>query len=124
MSNNIAGFNPNASGTQQNLSAPLRLAIDQAAETGHELVIVGFGAEGWCGLCEKQRDDPAFRRYGSHRPLAPEIDPRRGHRPLAPEIDPRRGHGPLAPVLDPPGEVLFLGGWLPVHSIVNRRDGT
>ena len=31
-----------------------RLAIDQAAATGQELVIVGFGAAGYCGLCTGQ----------------------------------------------------------------------
>lgn len=35
-------------------SAPLRLAVTQAAATGHELLIVGFGAAGHCGLCNAQ----------------------------------------------------------------------
>ena len=37
-----------------NPSAPLRLAVTQAAATGHELLIVGFGAAGHCGLCNAQ----------------------------------------------------------------------
>ena len=32
-------------------TAAWRTAIDQAAESGHDLVIVGFGAAGYCGLC-------------------------------------------------------------------------
>jgi hypothetical protein len=43
-----------------NPSAPMRLAVTQAAATGHELVIVGFGAAGYCGLCNKQMLDPAW----------------------------------------------------------------
>jgi hypothetical protein len=35
-------------------TAVWREAIDQAAVTGHDLVIVGFGADGYCGLCDKQ----------------------------------------------------------------------
>lgn len=41
-------------------SSPMRLAVDQAAATGHEMVIVGFGAVGYCGLCDKQMLDPAW----------------------------------------------------------------
>ena len=43
-----------------NASAPMRLAVSQAAATGHELVIVGFGAAGYCGLCDKQMLDPKW----------------------------------------------------------------
>ena len=35
-------------------SAPMRLAVTQAAATGHEILIVGFGAAGYCGLCNDQ----------------------------------------------------------------------
>eukprot|EP01062_Namystynia_karyoxenos_P010762 TRINITY_DN13830_c0_g1_i2.p1 TRINITY_DN13830_c0_g1~~TRINITY_DN13830_c0_g1_i2.p1 ORF type:complete len:583 (+),score=65.77 TRINITY_DN13830_c0_g1_i2:85-1749(+) len=44
-------------------SAAMRLAVDQAASTGHELVIVGFGAAGWCGMCFAQLNDPNFRKW-------------------------------------------------------------
>ena len=40
--------------TDPNPSAPLRLAVTQAAATGHEILIVGFGAAGHCGLCDAQ----------------------------------------------------------------------
>ena len=41
-------------------STPMRLALTQAAQTGHELVIVGFGAAGYCGLCDSQMLDPKW----------------------------------------------------------------
>mmetsp|Transcript_34143 Transcript_34143/g.102956 ORF Transcript_34143/g.102956 Transcript_34143/m.102956 type:complete len:948 (-) Transcript_34143:12-2855(-) len=41
-------------------SAPMRLAVTQAAATGHELVIVGFGAAGYCGLCDEQMLNPTW----------------------------------------------------------------
>eukprot|EP00967_Tisochrysis_lutea_P130735 scaffold226534_cov35-Tisochrysis_lutea.AAC.4 len=62
MANNVSGFELNATGPQ-NLSPSLRVAIDQASATGVELVIIGFGAAGWCGLCKSQRESAAFRRY-------------------------------------------------------------
>ena len=42
-------------------SASFRLAIDQASLTGHELVIVGYGADGWCGMCFDQLKNNTFR---------------------------------------------------------------
>jgi len=62
MANNVSGFELNATGPQ-NLSPSLRVAIDQASATGVELVIIGFGAAGWCGLCKSQRESAAFRRW-------------------------------------------------------------
>jgi len=44
-------------------TATFRLAIDQAASTGHELVIVGFGAAGWCGMCFAQLNNATFRSW-------------------------------------------------------------
>ena len=35
-------------------TAVWRRAIDQAAASGHNIVIVGFGAAGYCGLCDGQ----------------------------------------------------------------------
>eukprot|EP00759_Apiculatamorpha_spiralis_P003710 PhF_6_TR11721/c0_g1_i1/m.19116 len=35
-------------------TAAFRLAIDQAAQTGFEIVIVGYGAAGYCGMCDDQ----------------------------------------------------------------------
>jgi hypothetical protein len=35
-------------------TAVWRLATDQAAATGQEIMIVGFGASGYCGLCTGQ----------------------------------------------------------------------
>jgi hypothetical protein len=43
--------------------ARLRLAVDQASITGHELVIVGFGAAGWCGMCFEQLRNSTFRSW-------------------------------------------------------------
>ena len=44
-------------------SASMRLAVDQASETGHELVIIGFGASGWCGMCFEQLRNDTFRAW-------------------------------------------------------------
>ena len=38
----------------------LRRIVDQAAKTGHELGIIGFGAEGWCAFCSQQTEDANF----------------------------------------------------------------
>eukprot|EP00039_Didymoeca_costata_P012855 m.187247 g.187247 ORF g.187247 m.187247 type:complete len:783 (+) comp15603_c1_seq4:121-2469(+) len=44
-------------------SAKMRLAVDQAAETGQEIVIIGYGAAGWCGMCFKQLNDATFKAW-------------------------------------------------------------
>lgn len=44
-------------------SARMRLAVDQAAAAGVELVIVGFGAAGWCGMCPGQTQNATFRAW-------------------------------------------------------------
>jgi len=44
-------------------SAAMRLAVDQASDAGYELVIVGFGAAGWCGMCFGQLDNATFRGW-------------------------------------------------------------
>jgi hypothetical protein len=49
--------------TDVSTSSKMRLAVDQAAATGHELVIIGFGAAGWCGMCYKQLTDPTFQAW-------------------------------------------------------------
>jgi len=41
-------------------SKTLRNIVDQAAKTGHELGIIGFGAEGWCAFCSAQTEDANF----------------------------------------------------------------
>ena len=33
------------------------------AESGHELAIIGFGAKGWCGMCEEQLTNSTFRKW-------------------------------------------------------------
>ena len=38
----------------------LRRIVDQAAKTGHELGIIGFGADGWCAFCSEQTEDANF----------------------------------------------------------------
>ena len=61
--------------TPQLLAAPLRymitdissnasfkLAIDTAADAGFSLIIVGYGAAGWCGMCDGQ---VRFALYGA-----------------------------------------------------------
>ena len=40
-------------------SKAMRLAVDQASATGHELVIIGFGAAGWCDAAPLLADAPA-----------------------------------------------------------------
>ena len=41
----------------------LRRIVDQAAKTGHELGIIGFGAEGWCAFCSAQTEDSNFTEW-------------------------------------------------------------
>jgi hypothetical protein len=41
----------------------LRRIVDQAAATGHELGIIGFGAEGWCAFCSQQTEDGNFTAW-------------------------------------------------------------
>ena len=41
----------------------LRRIVDQAAKTGHELGIIGFGAEGWCAFCSAQTEDANFTAW-------------------------------------------------------------
>ena len=41
----------------------LRRIVDQAAKTGHELGIIGFGAEGWCAFCSEQTEDGNFTEW-------------------------------------------------------------
>ena len=41
-------------------SAAMRLAVDQAAAAKIELVIIGFGAAGWCGCCFAQLKNASF----------------------------------------------------------------
>jgi len=53
----------NLMATDISTSAAFTLAIDQAAETGHEILIVGFGAKGWCGLCFSQLRNQSFRGW-------------------------------------------------------------
>ena len=47
-------YDPNNGSRDISSTAAFRTAIDQAAETGHTIVIVGFGAAGYCGLCNGQ----------------------------------------------------------------------
>lgn len=49
--------------TDISTSARMRLAVDQAAASGHELVIVGFGAAGWCGMCFEQLTNASFKAW-------------------------------------------------------------
>ena len=49
--------------TDVSSSAAMRLAVDQASATGHEIVIVGFGAAGWCGMCFSQLRNDTFRQW-------------------------------------------------------------
>ena len=44
-------------------SKAMRLAVDQASDAGYELVIVGFGAAGWCGMCFGQLNNATFRAW-------------------------------------------------------------
>jgi hypothetical protein len=44
----------------------LRRIVDQAARTGHELGIIGFGAEGWCAFCSQQTEDVNFTAWLSN----------------------------------------------------------
>ena len=44
-------------------SRALRTVVDQAAATGHELGIIGFGAEGWCAFCSQQTEDANFTAW-------------------------------------------------------------
>ena len=37
--------------------------VDQMAETGHELAIIGFGAKGWCGMCDAQLTNASFKAW-------------------------------------------------------------
>jgi hypothetical protein len=41
-------------------NATFQLAIDQAAAAGFEMVIVGYGAAGYCGMCPGQLTDAAW----------------------------------------------------------------
>jgi hypothetical protein len=41
-------------------NATFQLAIEQAAAAGFELVIVGYGAAGYCGMCPAQLNDAAW----------------------------------------------------------------
>lgn len=41
-------------------NASFKLAIDQAADAGMEMIIIGYGAANWCGMCDGQIQDPAF----------------------------------------------------------------
>ena len=49
--------------TDVSSNASFQLAIDQAADAGFALVIVGYGAAGWCGMCDAQILDPAFTAW-------------------------------------------------------------
>ena len=49
--------------TDASSSAALRHALDQLAATGHELAIIGFGAKGWCGMCDSQLTNETFRQW-------------------------------------------------------------
>ena len=40
--------------TDISTTAAFRLAIDQAAAAGFEMVVIGYGAAGWCGMCPEQ----------------------------------------------------------------------
>eukprot|EP00756_Hemistasia_phaeocysticola_P051771 Hpha_TRINITY_DN26949_c0_g1::TRINITY_DN26949_c0_g1_i1::g.24849::m.24849 len=51
--------------TDVSSSAAMRAAVDQAADTGHELVIIGFGAAGWCGMCPAQTQNATFIKWFS-----------------------------------------------------------
>jgi hypothetical protein len=53
----------NAMLTDMSNSSSLRTFVQQAARTGHELAIVGFGAKGWCGMCEAQLHNTSFRAW-------------------------------------------------------------
>ena len=46
--------------TDASSSTAMRAAVDQAAATGVEIVIVGFGAAGWCGMCFSQLQNKSF----------------------------------------------------------------
>jgi hypothetical protein len=49
--------------TDVSSNASFQLAIDQAAAAGFELVIIGYGAAGWCGMCDAQILSPAFTAW-------------------------------------------------------------
>lgn len=49
--------------TDASSSYALRLFVNQMASTGHELAIIGFGAKGWCGMCEAQLTNATFRDW-------------------------------------------------------------
>ena len=44
-------------------NASFKLAIDQAAAAGFEMVIIGYGAAGWCGMCDAQILSPVFTAW-------------------------------------------------------------
>ena len=44
-------------------NASFKTAIDQAAAAGFELVIIGYGAAGWCGMCDAQIKSPEFTAW-------------------------------------------------------------
>ena len=50
-------------------TAVWREATDQAAATGQEIMIVGFGAAGYCGLCTGQVSNATCK--GTLLPLTP-----------------------------------------------------
>lgn len=41
-------------------TAAFRLALDQASVVGYEMAIVGFGADGFCGLCAEQTQNATW----------------------------------------------------------------
>jgi len=49
--------------TDMSSSAAMRLAVDQARATGLELVIIGYGARGWCGMCNSQLQNATFKAW-------------------------------------------------------------
>jgi hypothetical protein len=44
-------------------NASFQLAIDQAAAAGMEMIIIGYGAQGWCGMCDSQILSPSFTSW-------------------------------------------------------------
>ena len=44
-------------------TSAFRLAIDQAADVGLELLTIGFGAAGWCGMCFNQLRNSTFKAW-------------------------------------------------------------
>jgi len=44
-------------------NASFQLALDTAAAAGMEMVIIGYGAAGWCGMCDAQISSPAFTAW-------------------------------------------------------------